>query len=179
MVRLRSGISVVPYDDKGGPLPSISTVLLAVSGSGPLCLSLRARDTAQAMSQENVELARRGFEAWEQGDLETHLSLIHEDVTCRQVGQIDAETYHGLEGYIEFASQWLEPYEELEFRPSEFMDAGDKVVVEVPQEGRLVGSDQPITGTFWFVITARDGKMAHLEIYNERDPALEAAGLRE
>jgi ketosteroid isomerase-like protein len=131
------------------------------------------------MSQENVELARRGFEAWEQCDLETHLSLVHEDVVCRQVGQIDSRTYHGLEGYIEFASEWFEPYEELRFRPSEFIDAGDKVVVEVPQEGRLVGSDQPITGTFWFVITARDGKMARLEIYRERDRALDAAGLRE
>jgi len=42
-----------------------------------------------------------------------------------------------------------------------------------------MGSDQPITGIFWFVITARDGKMARLEIFNERDRALEAAGLRE
>jgi ketosteroid isomerase-like protein len=82
-------------------------------------------------------------------------------------------------GYFEFASEWLEPYEELQFRPSEFIDAGDKVVVEVPQEGRLMGSDQPITGIFWFVITARDGKMARLEIFNERDRALEAARLRE
>jgi hypothetical protein len=76
------------------------------------------------MSQENVELARRGFEAWEPGHLETHLRLVHEDVVCRQVGQIDSKTYHGLEGYIDFASEWLEPYEELQFRPSEFIDAG-------------------------------------------------------
>jgi len=70
------------------------------------------------MSQENVQLARRGFEAWEHGDLETVLSLIHEDVVCRQVGQVDSRIYHGLEGYVEFASAWLEPYEELRFRPS-------------------------------------------------------------
>jgi len=106
-------------------------------------------------------------------------SLIHEDVVCRQVGQVDSRIYHGLEGYVEFASAWLEPYEELRFHPSEFIDAGDKVVVEVPQEGRLVGSDQPITGTFWFVITAREGKMSRLDIYNVRDRALEAVGLRE
>jgi ketosteroid isomerase-like protein len=131
------------------------------------------------MSQENVELARLGFETWERGDLETHLSLIDEDVVCCQVAQIESKTYHGLEGYVEFASQWAEPYEDLKFHPSEFIDAGNKVFVEVPQEGRLVGSDRLISGTFWFVITARNGKMVRLETHSDRGRALEAAGLRE
>jgi ketosteroid isomerase-like protein len=131
------------------------------------------------MSQENLELARRGFEAWEQGDLETHLGLIHEDVVCCQVGGIESKTYHGLEGYVEFASQWVEPYQDLQFQPSEFIDAGDKVFIEVPQQGRLVGSDQLVSGTFWFVITVRDRKMIRLETHRERDRALEAAGLSE
>jgi ketosteroid isomerase-like protein len=131
------------------------------------------------MSQENVELVRRGFEAWEQGDLEAHLGLIHEDIVCCQVGGIDSKTYHGLEGYVEFASEWVAPYEDLRFHPSEFIDAGDTVVVEVPQEGHLVGSDQLIKGTFWFVMTIRDRKMVRLETHRERDRALEAAGLRE
>jgi len=130
------------------------------------------------MSQENVDLARRGFEAWDQGDLGKVLSLVHQDVVCRQVGQIDSRAYHGPSGFVEFIGQWLEPYEEFELHPSEYIDAGDTVVVEVPEEGRLAGSSQPITGTFWFVITARDGKMARLDIYRERGPALEAAGLR-
>jgi hypothetical protein len=31
------------------------------------------RDTAQAMSQENVELARRGYDAFNQGEVEMYL----------------------------------------------------------------------------------------------------------
>jgi ketosteroid isomerase-like protein len=132
------------------------------------------------MSQENVEIVRRGFEAWEQGDLEANLRLVDEDVVCCRVAPlIDPKTYHGLEGYLEFASEWMEPYEDLELHPNEYIDAGDKVVVEVAQEGHLAGSDQPMKGTFWFLMTVHDGKLIRFEIYGGREQALEAAGLRE
>jgi|SRR5215211_724746 len=132
------------------------------------------------MSRENVEIVRRGFEAWERGDLEAFMSLISEDVICRRVPPlIDPREYEGLDGYLEFASEWIGPYDEFKFRPSEFLDAGDRVLVEVPQEGRLAGSDQVMKGTFWFLLTVEDGKLTRLEIYGARDQALEAAGLRE
>jgi ketosteroid isomerase-like protein len=132
------------------------------------------------MSQENVEIVRRGFEAWEKGDLEEHLRLFHDDVVCCRVAPlIDPKTYKGLEGYLEFAAEWLGPYEELNFQPNDYIDAGNKVVVEVPQEGRLAGSTQVMKGTFWFLLTLDDGRVIRFEIYGERDQALEAAGLSE
>jgi hypothetical protein len=39
----------------------------------------------------------------------------------------------------------MEPHDEMTFRPSEFLDARDRVLVEVPQEGPLAGSDQVMT----------------------------------
>jgi len=132
------------------------------------------------MSQENVEIVRRGFDAWERGDCETLLSLIREDVICRRVPPlIDPKEYEGLDGYLEFASEWIGPYDEFTFRPAEFLDAGDRVLVEVPVEGRLAGSHQVMKGTFWFLMTVEDGKLTRLEVYGTRDQALEAAGLRE
>jgi ketosteroid isomerase-like protein len=132
------------------------------------------------MSQENVEIVRRGFEAWEQGDLQAHLRLFHEDVVCSRVAPlINPKAYHGVEGYLEFAGEWMAPYDELRFLPNEYMDAGNRVLVEVPQEGRLAGSNQVVRGTFWFLMTLHGGKVIRLEIYGDQDQALEAAGLRE
>jgi ketosteroid isomerase-like protein len=132
------------------------------------------------MTQENVEVARRGFATWEQGDFGAHLRLIHEDVVCCRVAPlINPKTYHGLDGYLEFASDWIEPYEVFEFQPSEYIDAGDRVVVEVPVQGRLAGSDHAMKGMFWFLFTLHDGKVVRIEIFGERDQALEAAGLSE
>jgi ketosteroid isomerase-like protein len=132
------------------------------------------------MAQENVEIVRRGFEAWEQGDLAAHLRLVHEDIVCARVAPlINPRTYHGIEGYLEFAGEWLAPYDDLTFLPNEYIDAGDRVLVEVPQEGRLAGSDRVVRGTFWFLMTLHDGKLIKFEIYGERDQALQAAGLSE
>jgi ketosteroid isomerase-like protein len=133
------------------------------------------------VSEENVEIVRRGFEAWDQGDLGAHLRLVHEDVVCRRAGAValDTHTYHGLEGYLKFASEWFEPYDDLQLRPSQYIDAGDKVVVECPQEGHLVGSDQLMKGTFWFLLTILDAKVIRFEAYGGRGEALEAAGLSE
>jgi ketosteroid isomerase-like protein len=38
-----------------------------------------ARDTAWAMSEENVEIVRRSFEAWNRRDLTTWLTLYRSD----------------------------------------------------------------------------------------------------
>lgn len=130
------------------------------------------------MSQENVEIIRRGFASWEEGDLAENLRHIDEEVVCRRMApMIDTQAYHGLEGYLEFASDWFEPYDDFELRPNGYIDAGDSVVVEVAQEGRLAGSSQTMKGTFWFLMALRDGKVIRFEIYGGRDQALEAAGL--
>jgi ketosteroid isomerase-like protein len=130
------------------------------------------------MSEENVEIVRRGFDAWDEGDLAANLQLVHEDVVCsRMAPLLDPQTYHGREGYVEFASEWIGPYDDFKLLPSEYIDAGDRVLVEVAQEGRLAGSNQVMKGTFWFLMTVRDGQMTRFEIYGGRDQALEAAGL--
>ncbi len=130
------------------------------------------------MSQENVEIVRRGFETWEEGDFGAHLRLVHQDIVCSRVAPlINPKTYHGLDGYLEFAGEWLAPYDDLRFLPSEYTEVGGRILVEVPQEGRLAGSNQVVKGTFWFLMSLRDGKIIRVDTYGERDQALEAAGV--
>jgi ketosteroid isomerase-like protein len=48
------------------------------------------------MSQENVEIVRLGFDAWEHGDFGAHLRLVHQDIVCARVAPlINPKTYHG------------------------------------------------------------------------------------
>ena len=42
--------------------------------------ALRAADTGRAMSQENVEIVRRGFDAFNRRDLDAFLALFDPDV---------------------------------------------------------------------------------------------------
>jgi ketosteroid isomerase-like protein len=52
------------------------------------------------MSEENVELVRRGYEAYARGDLEAVLGDFSPDlVTFRS--DPDGATFHGREGFLE------------------------------------------------------------------------------
>ncbi len=130
------------------------------------------------MSQKNVEVVRRVWETWERGDLTGWLDLISDDlVTCR-VG-LDNATFHGKEGFLEQASEWIEGFAEWSVAAEEFLDAGDQVVVRNQQTARGDASGVPIEMGFWFVHTVRQGKIVRVDMFvNERE-ALKAAGLLE
>lgn len=76
---------------------------------------------------------------------------------------------------------FLEPWESIRIEVSEFIEADEGVVV-TRQKAHFVGRDgielpgPTRSGWLW---TIRDGKLAHLAIYNDLDEALEAAGLSE
>jgi uncharacterized protein len=132
------------------------------------------------MSQENVEIVRRGFEAWEAGDLSGLLALLDDHLVTRRLAPMpDPGTWHGPEGALEVAAEWMDAFDEFKMKAEEFIDADDHVVVRVAQEGRGSGSGAPVTATFWFVYCVRDGKAVTWDMYATGQQALEAAGLSE
>src|SRR5512133_13441 len=137
------------------------------------------------MSEENVELARRGYEAFARGDLDAVLGLLDSHIEVRpggilSTGEIMGEgPYRGHAGFLKYAEQWLEPWEEYQLIPEEFIDAGDRVVVIYRAVGRGKGSGIEIESRQAHVWTIRDGKAVRWEIFARREEALRAAGLRE
>jgi ketosteroid isomerase-like protein len=129
------------------------------------------------MSEENVELVRRGYEAYARGDLEAVLGDFSPDlVTFRS--DPDGATFHGREGFLEAVSEWVEDFEEFDFTPLEFTDAGnDCVLVHLRQRAVGAQSGAPIEGEFWFVHTIRDGAVVRLDMFIEERQARQAAGL--
>jgi ketosteroid isomerase-like protein len=130
------------------------------------------------MSQENVETVRRGFAAFERGDLDQILALAADDmVTYRR--DLDQATYHGKEGFLQATVEWIEGFSEWSVLPEQFIDAGDRVVVRVLQSATGEESGVPVEQDFWFVFEIRDDKIAKLSFYTREAEALEAAGLSE
>jgi uncharacterized protein len=133
------------------------------------------------MSEENVEIVRRGFEAWDAGDLDGMLALMDDDLVMRRLAPMaDPGTWNGHGGLLQNVGEWLDTFDEFKMTAEEFIDAGEQVVVRVAQEGRGSVSGAPVTATFWFVFGVRDGKsVTTLDMYATRQEALEAAGLLE
>jgi ketosteroid isomerase-like protein len=130
------------------------------------------------MSEENVELIRRGFAAFDEGDVTELLKPLSEDLVTHRFDP-DAATYHGKEGFLQATADWIEGFAEFSVAGEEFIDAGERVVVRVHQTARGEASGAPVEGDFWFVFAIAGGKVVRCDIYIDKGRAFEAAGLEE
>ncbi len=133
------------------------------------------------MSQENVEIVRQGYEAYERGDLTGMLAAADPElITHRAAPQPDAGSWHGREGFLQGFASWIEDFDEFTLAVEELIDANDTQVIARLHQ-RAVGSESgvPIEADFWFVHTLRGQKVTRLDIYAREEQALKAAGLAE
>ena len=135
------------------------------------------------MSEENVEVVRRIYEAAARRDSATMFSLYDTDVeidVSRTHGAVMDPIYAGPEheGLRAWSREWHDAWGAVEYEVHEFIDAGDEViaVVTVRGRGRASGADAEFA-RYAGVWTIRDGKVARVEWFPSRAEALEAAGL--
>ena len=74
---------------------------------------------------------------------------------------------------------WMEAWESYRVEVEELLDAGNDVVVLVRDYGRRAGMETEVSVRGASVWTVRDGKVARIAFYPNRQEALEAAGLRD
>jgi ketosteroid isomerase-like protein len=131
------------------------------------------------MSRENVELVRQAAAAFAAGDMEDAATLLDPRVELYPPAE-DPDVkpvYIGPEGARIWLENWLEAWEEFEFRLDEVIDAGDRVVVVFSQRGRGKTSGVEIENQLAAVATLREGKVVRAAVYLDIDEALEVAGI--
>ncbi len=134
------------------------------------------------MSQENVEVVRAAWKAWERGDMDALFDTYDSAIVWDQSHYGTAElsgVYHGHDGVREFFRAWLGPFDGYYGHADEFIDAGDAVVVSVRQGGRGKESGVEVEMTVWQAYWIRKGLIVEIAPYETRADALEAVGLRE
>jgi ketosteroid isomerase-like protein len=130
------------------------------------------------MSQENVELVRRAFSAFEAGDLGRLGDFVTEDLIVYRADP-DGATSRGLEGFLELTAEWTEGFSDWATAAEEFSEAGERVLVRVRQSVRGEASGVPLAEDWWFVYEFRGERIAKMSIYAREAEALEAVGLSE
>ena len=133
------------------------------------------------MSQENVEVVRRCYEAMNARDFSVVPEITHPDFVWDLSRNVfNPAVYRGVDGLRRAAEQVEEMWEEFEIRPIEFIDAGDKVVVAAEIVGRAHQSGVETSMRLFAVWELSEGKVVRFTGgYRDRNEALEAAGLRE
>ena len=129
------------------------------------------------MSQENVEVIRRGFEHWmATGDFRADADLAW-DVS--RLGWPDQQVYPGAEGARQFLAEWADAWDDWEMEAEDYIDAGERVVVICNQRGRSKATGIPVEMRFAQVWTLRDGQGIRMQMFASVEEALDAVGLRE
>jgi ketosteroid isomerase-like protein len=134
------------------------------------------------MSRENVEIVRRGTDAYNRGDLDGLLENWAPDavVDWSRSRGFDAGVFRGHDAIRAHWQRLLAAFEEVRIELVDPIEEVEDGLLVVENLGYLRGRDgiEVQTRSAW-LITIRDGQLTSFTLYQTKQEALEAAGLRE
>jgi ketosteroid isomerase-like protein len=145
------------------------------------------------MSEENVEVVRRGFDILNKGvrhgdpgaafDRSLAEGLIVSTLVWRdgrRAGLAGVGDFVGREGCVEFTRTFTEDFEGYEIEVEQVIDAGnDRVVLIARPRAADKGSRVSVEMRTGAVVRLAGRHILRVDVFAESDDALRAAGLRE
>jgi uncharacterized protein len=129
------------------------------------------------VSQENVDLVRRMYDAYARGEFELSLSYLDPEIELTQpAGQPGAGTYHGHEGVIQALTNWTGTWDDYRVEVEALTDFGDHVLARTVHHGRGKGSGVEVADRIFQVWTLHHDKVVRTRMYYQEAEALEAMG---
>jgi ketosteroid isomerase-like protein len=128
------------------------------------------------MSEQNVEIVRRMYEAFHGGDAEGALAYFHPEVIVDASGRVDGGIGHGREELSRLIATWVGTFDEWREEIEEMRDLGSQVYVVATQRGRGKGSGVEVDYRYALLYEVQRDKITSMTIYNTPEDALEAAG---
>jgi len=127
------------------------------------------------MSQENVELMRRVFDAYFRGDEAAMLGYVASDVVVTQFpDQADVRDYHGHEGLLQVMADWIDTWADWSIEILRAREIDQLVLVGARQRGRGRASGAPMESEVAFLFTVRVGKIVRWQMFRSEEEALRA-----
>ena len=132
------------------------------------------------MSEENVNIVRQGYEAFNRGDIDAVMGIMDPNIEWQEPdveGLPDRGTHLGREAVANnvFGSVG-ENWDDFQVQPEEFLDAGDRVVVLGRFQGRGKATGRTLDAPYAHVWTLRDGKAVHFRNYTDTANFLQSLG---
>ncbi len=131
------------------------------------------------MSQENVEMVRRAYDAMNQGHWDAAFRDAHPDFEMTFRGGPNAGTHRGREAVQGVLEDFMGSFVDVVREAKRIVESGDQVVVRVVTRVRPHGSDAEIVSQQGHLWTIRDGKILSIKVFGHPADAFEAAGLSE
>jgi len=134
------------------------------------------------MSRENVEALREMYAEWAKGNLWALRDVATPDVEWEWSPGLASlsggpRTYRGLDEIGASTLEWLAAWDSFWMTAEDFIDAGDQVLVPFRLTVVGKGTGVKIEESAFGLWTMQDGRAVRVRYYEDRDEALEAAGL--
>jgi ketosteroid isomerase-like protein len=137
------------------------------------------------MSQENVEIVRRAFEQWKRGGatrdslpVEVYAEDVEWDISGYPTVDLPSRG-SGRDNFLDLFGTYLKGWTSYQPEAREFIDAGENVVGVLHEKAAISDSGAFLERDLFTVWTLRDGQVVKVLVFETREQALEAAGLRE
>jgi ketosteroid isomerase-like protein len=131
------------------------------------------------VSEENVELVRRTFDAFEVGGFEAMMPLFSDEVVWYAApGWLEDLEYRGHDGTRKLTSFWAENINDFSLVARDIRDLQDRVLVLVELTGRTKEGDIPLHQLSAMVYSRfHGGTIGEVRFYITWQDALAAVGL--
>jgi ketosteroid isomerase-like protein len=126
-----------------------------------------------AARKTNLEIVREMLADYIRGNYEAAVPVFAQDVEV----VTSLERFHGHSGVVEEAQRWEEMWLDYRFEVKDLIAAGDKVVLLYYQVGKSKESGVEVEERAGWVYTLREGKIVRVEMFQDRETALLAAGV--
>ena len=133
------------------------------------------------MSQENVEIIRRSFEAVNRSDAEALAALCTDDIEfVSMLSAVEEASYCGKEAWKSYFSDMAKTWGDWRAEDAKIFEVDDEHLVSVfRMVGRGKASGAPVEQRVGVTYVFRDGKISQMRSYLDPTEALEAVGLSE
>jgi ketosteroid isomerase-like protein len=136
------------------------------------------------MSRENVELVRGIYDAVARRDEVKPFEVYAEDIVwdfshARRAILFTRSVYHGHEGVRQAWREVLSAFGEVDFEVEELIDHGDQVLATLRESEVGRASGAPVETTHAALWTLADGKVISMQLFDDRQEALDAMGKSE
>jgi ketosteroid isomerase-like protein len=119
------------------------------------------------MPDENLDVVRKAYEAWNERDLDAIRALVHDDVVfVNAPSAVEPGTREGVEAFARVGQLQWEGIEDGRQEIERLEAAGDRVLVVSILSAGIPGSDARLTQKYGSVVTLRAGRIARMEMFD-------------
>jgi ketosteroid isomerase-like protein len=131
------------------------------------------------MSQQNLDAVVAYIDAYNRREFDTAVEAFDPEVEWILPDRQSSDSGHGPEAVLRFWREIDETFDDLQLRPQEHVDAGDRIATRLRHYGLAKSGVEIDTELYHQVVTFREGRMVRIEYFASWPEALEAAGVED